>query len=151
MTRRTDLRGEELETEIARLDGLGLQELRIVWAEHLGPVPRHQSADLLRRRLAYELQVRAYGGLKPETRRRLRRLYAAFKADPNYTPLPNLGLKPGIVLTREWQGIQHRVSVLEEGFDYKGKRFDSLSEVARQITGTRWSGPAFFGLRKALR
>ena len=69
-----------LEAEIARLGDLGLPELRAFWAERLGPVPRHQSADLMRRRIAYELQVRAYGGLKSETRQRLRKLYDAFKA-----------------------------------------------------------------------
>lgn len=78
-----------LEAEIVRLDDLGLTALRDLWAERLGAMPKHQSADLMRRRLAYELQVLAYGGLKSETRRRLRRLYEAFKADPAYTPLPN--------------------------------------------------------------
>ena len=66
-----------LEAEIARLDSLNLQELRQYWAERLGPVPDHRSADLMRRRIAYALQVRAYGGLKPETKRRLR-------ADPRW-------------------------------------------------------------------
>ena len=142
-------RDPTLEAEIVRLDGLGLPELRELWAERLGAVPKHQSPDLMRRRLAYELQVLAYGGLKPETRRRLRDLYAAFKADPAYTPLPNYGLKPGTVLTREYRGVTHRVGVMDEGFEFKGKRYESLSEIAGLITGTKWSGPAFFGFRKA--
>ena len=140
-----------LEAEIARLDGLGLPELRKLWAERLGIVPKHQSPDLMRRRLAYELQVRAYGGLSTETRRRLRRLYKAFKENPDYTPLPNYGLKPGTMLTREWKGATYRVGVMDDGFEYKGERYKSLSEIAGLITGSKWSGPAFFGFREPRR
>lgn len=140
-----------LEAEIARLDGLVLTELRELWAERLGAVPKHQSADLMRRRLAYELQVLAYGGLKPETRRRLHRLYDAFKANPDYTPAPNYGLKPGTMLTRVFKGVTHRVGVMDEGFEYQGERYDSLSEIATLIAGSKWSGPAFFGSREPRR
>jgi hypothetical protein len=140
-----------LEAEIARLDSLTLQELRRYWAERLGPVPDHRSADLMRRRIAYELQVRAYGGLKRETKKRLRQLYEAFKADPTYTPLPNYGLKPGTMLTREWKGVTYRVGVMDDGFEYKGQRYQSLSEIAGLITGTKWSGPVFFGIREPRR
>ncbi|MBN9488982.1 MAG: DUF2924 domain-containing protein [Alphaproteobacteria bacterium] len=137
---------EALEAEIAHLDGLGFQELREIWRQRLGPPPEIASTDLTRRWLAYELQVPAYGGLKSETRRRLKQLYKAFKTNPTYTPTPTLGLKPGLVLTREWNGARHQVMVLEEGFAYGGENFRSLSEVARRITGSRWSGPLFFGL-----
>ena len=140
-----------LETEIARLGDLDLRQLRVVWAKRLGPVPKHQSPDLMRRRLAYELQVRAYGGLKPETLARLRQLYNSFKADPNYTLLPNYGLKAGSLLTREWKGVLHKVGVLDDGFDYLGQRYGSLSEIAGLITGSKWSGPAFFGFRRPRR
>jgi hypothetical protein len=139
---------ETLEAEIARLDGLGLQELRQVWCRRLGPPPQHISTELTRRRLAYELQVKVYGGLKPQTRRRLKQFYKAFKADRYHTPSSNLGLKPGLVLTREWNGIDHRVTVQEKGFKYRGEPYGSLSQVARRITGSRWSGPAFFGLKR---
>jgi hypothetical protein len=118
------------------------------WRQRLGTPPQHISADLTRRRLAYELQVREYGGLKPETRRRLRQYYKAFKANPHHTPSSNLGLKPGIVLVREWNGAEHRVTVLGQGFEHRGERYRSLSQVARRITGSRWSGPAFFGLKR---
>ena len=140
-----------LEAEIARLDDLGLSELRELWAERLGPVPKHQSADLMRRRFAYELQVRLCGGLKSATRSRLRKLYQAFKADPDYTPLPNYGLKPGTMLTREWKGATYRVGVMDDGFEYDGKRYKSLSEIAGCITGSKWSGPVFFGFREPRR
>jgi hypothetical protein len=63
--------------------------------------------------------------------------------------MPGLGLKQGTVLTRSWHGALHQVRVTNDGFDYRGERFGSLSEVARRITGTRWSGPLFFGLKGA--
>jgi hypothetical protein len=136
-----------LEAEIARLDGLGLDDLRKLCGQLVGAVPANHGTHLLRRRLAYELQAKALGDLPTEAQRRLKRLHQAFKADPGFTPLPGLGLKPGIVLTRTWHGVLHRVRVTNEGFDYRGERFGSLSEVARRITGTRWSGPLFFGLK----
>ena len=141
-------REQTLEAEIARLGDLGLHELRQVWRQRLGLPPKHLSAELTRRRLAYELQVKVYGGLKPETRRRLKQFYKAFKADPHHTPSSNLGLKPGLLLTREWNGTEHRVTVLEKGFEYRDKKYGSLSQVARRITGSRCSGPAFFGLKR---
>ena len=144
---RTDQK-KKLEAEIVELADLGLEDLRKRWLTRLGPPPDYQSADLLRRHLAYELQVRAYGGLKIETRRRLRRLDTSFRKDPAYTPLPNYGLKAGTMLTREWKGVAHRVGVMDEGFEYKGKRYASLSEIANLVTGSRWSGPVFFGFRE---
>lgn len=141
----------DLEAEIARLDGLGLSELRTLWVRRLGAVPKYRSADLLRRRLAYELQVRAYGDLARQTYRRLVRQYAAFKKNPKYTPMPKYQLKPGTMLTREWRGVVHRVGVMDDGFEYDGQRYSSLSKIAYRISGTRWSGPLFFGLRDAKR
>jgi hypothetical protein len=138
-----------LEAEIARLDDLGLDDLRKLCGRLVGAVPANHGTHLLRRRLAYELQAKALGDLPTETQRRLKRLHEAFKADPGFTPLPGLGLKPGTVLTRTWHGVLHLVRVMNEGFDYRGERFGSLSKLARRITGTRWSGPLFFGLKRA--
>lgn len=138
-----------VEAEISELETLPLQSLKALWKKRLGVVPKHKSADLLRRRLAYVLQVRAYGGLPPDIRRRLVKLHKAFAADRNYTPQINQRLKPGTILTREWKGVTHQASILEDGFDYAGEHYQSLSEIAERITGTNWSGPAFFGLRKA--
>jgi Protein of unknown function (DUF2924) len=136
-----------LETEIARLDDLGLDGLRKFFARVVGAVPANHGAHLLRRRLAYELQAKALGDLPTDTQRRLKRLHEAFKADPGFTPMPGLGLKSGTVLTRTWHDVLHQVRVTNNGFDYRGQRFGSLSEVARRVTGTRWSGPLFFGLK----
>jgi hypothetical protein len=138
-----------LEAEIQRLDDLGLDDLRKLCGPVLGAVPVNHGAHLLRRRLAYELQARTLGDLPAGTQRRLRRLHQSFKANPQHKPMPRRPLKPGLVLTRTWQGVLHQVQVADQGFDYRGERFTSLSEVARRITGTRWSGPLFFGLKKA--
>ena len=137
-----------LEAEIARLNDLGLNELRRVWKERLGTPPAVASTDLTRRWLSWELQAQARGGFDATTSRRLRQLCKAFRADPPSTMLPDIGLKPGSMLAREWNGVTHRVIVLEEGFTWNGKKHDSLSDIAFRITGTRWSGPRFFGLRQ---
>ena len=136
-----------LEAEIARLDDLGLDDLRKLCGRLVGAVPANHGTHLLRRRVAYELQAKVHGDLPTDTLRRLKPLHAAFKADPGFTPMPGLGLKPGTVLTRTWHGVLHQIRVTNEGFDYRGERFGSLSEVARRITGARWSGPLFFGLK----
>jgi len=98
--------------------------------------------------LAYRMQEKALGGLKPSTCKRLRRLAEEFAISSNSLPAPSLRMKAGTRIVREWQGQLHEVSVLDSGFEYLGQRFRSLSEIARQVTGTRWSGPLFFGLKK---
>ena len=136
-----------LEAEIARLDDLGLDELREHCRGILGNTPPHHGRALLRRLLAYELQVRVHGDLAVEVRDRLKRLHKAFKSNPAYTPEPSRSVKAGTVLTRTWRGATHQVEATDHGFEYRGERFGSLSEVARRITGSRWSGPVFFGLK----
>ena len=136
------------EAEIARLNDLGLGELRRVWKERLGTPPAITSTELMRRWLFWELQAQARGGFDATTRRRLRQLCKAFRADLPSTTLPDTGPRPGSMLAREWNGVTHRVMVLEEGFAWNGQKHASLSEIAFHITGTRWSGPRFFGLRR---
>jgi Protein of unknown function (DUF2924) len=137
-----------LEAEIARLNDLGLAELRRVWNERLGMPPAIASSELTRRWLSWELQAQARGGFDATTRRRLRRLCKAFRADASLKTLPDSGPRPGSMLAREWNGVTHRVMVLDEGFAWNGQKHDSLSDIAFLITGTRWSGPRFFGLRQ---
>ena len=109
--------------------------------------PQKLSDQLMRQAIAYRLQVKHLGGLNFSTRRALKRLLEESGA---------IGLRPhsrssrvtnGTVLVREWHGATHQVTATEKGVLYRGKLFRSLSEVAREITGTRWSGPLFFGLR----
>ncbi len=136
--------------ELAELETRGAPALRARWAEVFRrSVPKHMSRNLLLRALAYRVQEQAEGGLSKAALRRL-----AGGADPrsNGGRLPRPAAprpRPGTRLIREWQGEAHQVTVLDAGFDYRGARYASLSRIAREITGTRWSGPLFFGLRKS--
>jgi len=148
--RRKVLDREALASEIASLSKLGIGELRERWKAIFGKAPsRDISRSFLTRAIAYRLQEKVFGGLKPSTQRRL----AGFADDgANASALvaaPSRTVQPGAVLVREWRGISHQVNVLEKGFRFRGKRYRSLSEVAREITGTRWSGPLFFGLKRS--
>ena len=99
------------------------------------------------RAIAYRLQERAFGGLKPSTQRVLDRIGAG-RSEATLEPIPKRRASAGTVLIREWRGLSHRVTVLDHDVVYRGRRYKSLSEVARAITGTRWSGPLFFGLKR---
>ncbi len=135
-----------------RLAGLGTSStavLRAHWEQAFNrTVPKRFSRDLLLRALAYHVQERSEGGLSKSTRRRLAKLAGSNGENRQPITSPNLRLKPGSRLIREWRGEVHRVMVLEKGFDWRGDRYASLSQIARAITGARWSGPRFFGLRK---
>lgn len=135
---------------IAELDSLDRPALQARWAEVFGrPTPSRMSRDLLLRSLAYHIQEQAEGSLSKAALRRLRGSRdTSTKDEHKPTPIAPK-LRPGTRLVREWHGNVHQVTVLDGGFDYRGKRYGSLSHVARTITGTRWSGPAFFGLRQA--
>lgn len=128
-----------IEAEVAALDTLGLEGLRNVWRERYGTPPKLRSPQLLRLNLAWRIQAEAFGGLDAETRRRLRRGGAGATAADR--------LQPGVRLTREWKGVPHEVVVEEGGFCYGDQSWKSLSEIARHISGIRWNGPRFFGLR----
>jgi Protein of unknown function (DUF2924) len=146
----------KMNTEIADLGDLGLDDLRQAWRKRLGGTPPVvSSAELLRRCLGWEIQARAQGGLDSDTRRRLRELGRTFdkasvppSARASNDQATGRGLPPGTRLQREHAGTTHRVMVLEKGFAWNGQIFSSLSEVAYRITGTRWSGPRFFGLKQ---
>jgi len=139
-----------LARQLVELESASTAELRGRWERaHKHPAPKRASRDLLLRAVAYHIQERAEGGLSKFTRRRLAKL--AGRAGKNREPKspPNLRLKPGNRLIREWRGEIHRVTVLDDGFDWRGDLYASLSQIARAITGARWSGPLFFGLRKS--
>lgn len=151
MTRRNARRSlgdDALALELSGLRDLSVDELKKRWRELFGiEPPRRLGRLLMVRAIAYKLQEQAFGGLKAATRRRLKRA-AESLADgrtPCIAPAP---IKPGVRLLREWQGVMHEVIVLEEGVRYRGENWRSLSAVARAITGARWSGPRFFGLKE---
>lgn len=136
-----------VEAELERLRPMPIKELRALWRAKLkSEPPKAFGPDLLRRSIAYRIQEAAYGGLDPATTKLLKQLMAQYAKIPGKIVLPRR-IKPGAILVREWKGESHRVTVLENGFAYAGKTYESLSEIARSITGTRWNGPRFFGLR----
>ena len=138
----------EVDRQIAELVDRSTHELRLAWRQLYctGP-PRGLSRDLLIRALANQLQERTHGGASRALRRRLQTLAGEFERgsgsfDPGLLP------KTGTTLVRQWRGSTHKVLVREDGFEYEGQRYRSLSVIAERITGAHWSGPRFFGLTK---
>ena len=144
-----------LDERLAALGGLGLDQLRAEWRRlhRRAAPPARLSRDLLLRSIAHRLQEDVLGGLGPAARRRLAGLARGVAAQGKPTPAPApVRLKPGTTLVREWHGRTHTVLVLADGgFECQGRRYSSLTELARAITGARWSGPRFFGLRRGTR
>jgi hypothetical protein len=137
-----------LADELAELDTLDFIALKQRWRVlYRTEAPVHLGRALLLQAVAYRLQERILGGPKSSTRRLLER--AAEDSVHRRPPSEAAATKitPGSVLIREWHGTSHRVTVLADGVLLRGTRYRSLSEVARKITETRWSGPRFFGLR----
>jgi hypothetical protein len=140
----------QIPDEIAKLRGLSRSELLDLWQQlYKKAAPVGIRREILVPFLAYRIQENAYGGLKPKVVAELRRIAKAL--DRNRTskdPLIWTRLKTGTRLFRAWRGHTHEVFVTDSGYEYSGEGYRSLSEIARKITGTRWSGPAFFGLKK---
>jgi len=124
---------------LASLESATLEELRAEWGRRYGAPPRLRSPDLLRQILAWRIQAAGEAGLDRTTKRLLRT--GEGRGDNSVTP--------GTIIAREWKGERHEVEAAEDGFLYAGRRWESLSGIARAITGTRWNGPRFFGLREA--
>ena len=138
-----------IEGEINRFRSLGLEELRGEWRRLYHRNAPRISRDLLVLALSYRLQEIEHGGLGKATGRKLRTIAKALRATGRVGPTPGLSLKPGGRLVREWHGRTHAVTVTEDGFEYAGMSFPSLSKIAKKITGAHWSGPRFFGLPAA--
>jgi hypothetical protein len=139
-----------VEAELDRLAGMRIVDLRLRYRELFrAQPPKAFGPDLLRRSIAHRIQERAYGGLSRENQRLLDQLVKAAGAKPNgRIELPRRS-KPGSELVRTWNRHTYRVVVLESGFAYEGRTYSSLSEIASEITGTKWNGPRFFGLRRS--
>ncbi len=137
----------EIEKEIASLPKMPRTQLVDRWRELCGANPPPQiSRDLMTRTIAYKIQERAHGGLDRKTKRKLQILARTLETDGRLPLSSGPDLKPGAKLVREWHGKTYRVAVLEEGFEFDGKQYRSLSKIAQDITGSHWSGRRFFGL-----
>ena len=136
----------------ASLDGLATMDsdgLRREWRRLFrSNPPRRLKRDLMALAVAWKLQEQLYGGLSAAVRRRIGKLGKELAADGQSNPKTTVRLKPGTKLVREWGGETHAVLVTDDGFKWRGQAYRSLSMIAREITGTRWSGPRFFGLAK---
>jgi Protein of unknown function (DUF2924) len=139
-----------VEAELDRLPTTPIAELRKRYRGLFRTEPpKAFGPDLLRRSIAHRIQEKAYGGLSASTRRLLNQLVKAAMAKPHGRLEIPRRIKPGSELVRTWDGKTHRVMVIADGFAYEGETFASLSEIASEITGTKWNGPRFFGLRSA--
>ena len=139
--------------QIAGLPKLSQDELKALWREYFGVEPPAYRRGFLVRGLAHRIQELTYGGLKPVYQARLDVMIEGTEK-PNGAgrsgrrPRQEVNLLEGTKLLREWRGVTHEVTVIDGGYEHQGRRYRSLSAVARAITGTQWSGPLFFGLRK---
>ncbi len=140
--------------QIAELQQMPMAELKARWRELLGTNPPQYNREVLVSRLAHRIQELTHGGLSQQARRHMDRLLE----DAGYDELGRPPAKPvrgkrdamavGTRLIREWDGQRHEVTVVQGGFEYRGQRYRSLTAIAEAITGTHWSGPAFFGLKR---
>jgi hypothetical protein len=133
---------EAITAEVRALERLDLEGLRTEWRRRYGPPSKLRSVELLRRMLAWRIQAEAFGDLAPEARRSLRRPDAPLRQAAR--------LAPGTRIAREWKGVRYEVEVIDGGYQFDGASYRSLSKVASVITGTKWNGPRFFGLSKAV-
>jgi hypothetical protein len=142
-----------LHEQLLALTRLPTPELRVLWQrQHQVRLPRGLSRDLLIRFIAYRLQEEVLGGLGKVTLRRLEATRMQMENLANgEAPRRSASLRPGTTLLQEWNGTTHTVQVLEDGFEYRGQRFPSLTKAAAAISGLHRSGPAFFGLNRPVK
>jgi hypothetical protein len=144
--------GRDLAREIAELPALNKAQLLPIWRRNFDddPPPKLRK-ELMVPILAYRIQEKEHGGLSHGARKRLREIAQSIGPEKRAHPSIAPSIRSGTMLIRRWGGEVHEVSVTDASFEYRGKQYTSLSRIAREITGTRWSGPLFFGTRKAAR
>ena len=142
---------QDLPARLAALPSADTRDLKGQWRSLFGTEPPPYNRRFLEKRIAYRIQELAYGGLKPETIARLEALGEQIDGGNITLRRIRQDQRPiaGTRLLREYQGIEHVVTVTRDGYEYQGRPYQSLSAIARAITGTRWNGWLFFGLRKA--
>lgn len=139
----------DLADEIAALTSISYPALQATWRKHFRySAPKKLGRPLLELGIAWKLQERAQGGLSAANRRKLDELARTLATNVDLAQPRTTTLKPGARLIREWGGETHEILVTEDGFVWRGTTWASLSIIARKMTGTRWSGPRFFGLGK---
>jgi hypothetical protein len=144
------IRARHLAAGVAALAGMTAADLRTEWRRlYRAHPPKKLSRDLLELAVAWKLQERVLGGFSAITKRQLAELAQTMEAKSDVAKTRKISLKPGARLLRAWGGETHEVVVVEDGFLWRGKTWRSLSVIVREMTGTRWSGPRFFGLDKA--
>jgi hypothetical protein len=140
---------EEIRALIRKLPEMAREELLSLWHENFGkPASPRLRRELILPILAYRIQERVYGGLDTESERRLKEVAAALKRPEGRQTKAAPRFKPGSRIIREWKGETHEVLITASGYEYRGEAFKTLSPLATRITGTHWSGPAFFGTRQ---
>ena len=138
-----------LDQEISDLAGFSRAGLIEHWQELYGcNPPKGASMTFMVRAIAYELQAKYYGGLRSAAKRQLDKIAGSKTGDEVEGARRVPVLDPGARLVREWNGVTHTVDVTNDGFEWRGEAYGSLSAIAREITGARWSGPRFFGLNE---
>jgi hypothetical protein len=139
----------DLSERLTLLADLDAASLRVEWRRlYRSHPPKRAGRDLLARAIAYRLQERAHGGLSAATKRKLRAFTEQLESGDGNAFDPGIVLKPGAKLLREWGGDTYVVIALEDGFEFDGRRYRSLTKIAREITGAHWSGPRFFNLKR---
>ncbi len=154
-TTQQDRRRPTVLRQLAALDKMSFAELKRKWKEMFGSDAPGYNRTFLIKRLSYRIQEDAYGGVSEDTPARLDQVLDAAGFDELGRPsqvksatVDGDKMVPGTTLVRFWKEQRHVVTVLEKGFEYRGKPYRSLSAIAKEISGTKWNGPAFFGLRK---
>lgn len=134
----------ELSSYIASLEDMSIPELKKIWEQYFKTAPEQNTKSFLVRRIAYRVQELKYGGLNPNIIRLLNQEVKQI----NINPVNTQKLKKGMLLTRNYKGIEFRVQVVENGFEFNGMVYNSLTKIALVITGSKTSGPLFFGLKE---
>ena len=137
-------------SELAAIAVMTYTELRLAWRRHFRAVPpKKMGRDILELGIAWKIQENKLGGLGAAVKRQIAELARIMEAKSDLVKPKAISLKPGARLLRAWDGVTHEVLAVEDGFLWAGRTWRSLSVIAREITGTRWSGPRFFGLTMA--
>ena len=137
----------KLSQQIEALGQMSPAELRASWRDTFRHPPPDMTSELMARAIAYRLQERQHGGLPSRVRRQIAKLARRAARTGSFDTPQDISLKPGTRLVREWQGRTLSVTVCDSGFELDGRQYGSLTQITREVTGTSWSGPRFFGLK----